>query len=157
MTESWIQAFLDAVIAADQIEGRADELSESAARGLLQWCLNGSDWPGAVGGANVSHLQCVRCGGPVQHVPPTAENGGDYLAYLWACGDCKSALRGILGTQASPGRPADPPHKQYIKRLRGLSHRLSAARSQQPGPPSMPSPSSGRPSAGGPSMPKPAP
>ena len=98
-------------------------------------------------------MNCIRCGQPYQHVPPSADSGGDYLAYLWACGDCKDAFRGILGTPASPGRPPLPAHDQRVRRLRGLSHRLSAARSQQPAPPSMPSPSSGRPSSSGPGMP----
>jgi hypothetical protein len=67
------------------------------------------------------------------------------------------SLASITGRLGSPGRPADPPHEQYVKRLRGLSHRLSAARSQQPVPPSMPRPGAGRPSASGPAVPRPGP
>lgn len=107
----------------------------------------------ADGGASFS-LQCVRCGTPFEHRPPGADDGGDYLAHLWACPTCKAALRGLFGTPASPGRPADPPYEARVKRLRGLSHRLSRARSQQPESPTMPRPSGGRPGASSRKMPE---
>jgi hypothetical protein len=154
VTESWITAFLDAVIAADQIEGRANELSESSARGLLQWCMN-PDRPGVGGGGSASFSpKCVMCGQPA-HVPALAgaESHGDPLDHTWLCHIHRSVMQSILGRPSSPGRPGDPPHDQRVKRLRGLSHRLSAARSQQPASPVMPRPAPGRPGASSPKMP----
>lgn len=148
MTADWITAIVEAAAHLDEIEGRHAELSESAARGLLEWCLNGSN--GAGGGAGFS-VQCVRCGTPYQHVPPSADSGGDYLSYLFACGDCKDAFRGILGTPASPGRPAMSAVDARIEKYRNW--RRHGIRSHQPQAPVMPRPAAGRPSAAGPGMP----
>jgi hypothetical protein len=161
MTADWITAFVAAAAAAEQIEGQANELSEQAARGLLRWCLNGSTGTGdagtAAGGASFQ-LQCVRCGSSFQHTPPTWDSGGSYLDYLFACPPCKSALKNVFGTPASPGRPELPAREQRVRRIRGLSHRLSAIRQGvRPDAPSMQRPSSGRPSSSAPSMPKPGP
>ena len=47
---SWINDFMDAVVQAEQTEHEVTELSESAARGLLAWCLQPLD--GGVAGAD---------------------------------------------------------------------------------------------------------
>lgn len=102
------------------------------------------------------HCYC----GQVAHIPamqPGYEGGGDITAHMWLCHQHRAVMQSITGVPGSPGRPPDPPHEAYVKRLRGLSHRLSAVRSQQPVPPSMPRPSAARPSAAGPSMPRPGP
>ncbi len=160
---SWINDFMDAVVQAEQTEHEVTELSESAARGLLAWCLQPLDGgvagaDGTAGGGAGFTVSCVRCGTKYQHQPPSWDSAGSYLDYLFACGPCKRALSGIFGTPASPGRPAEPAHDTRVKRLRGLSHRLSAIRQGvQPDAPVMPRPSAGRPSASRPAMPRPGP
>lgn len=151
--KSGINDFLQAVVAAEEIEGRASELSGSAARGLLAWCLDGPS--GAGGGAGFT-VSCVRCGTKYQHTPPSWGSAGSYLDYLFACGSCKNALKGIFGTPSSPGRPEKPAYDQRRDRIRGLSHRLSRARHESQAP-EMERPSAGRPSVAGPSMPRPMP
>ena len=96
-----------------------------------------------------------HCGLPA-HIPamqPGYEGGGDVTDHMWLCAQHRKVMQSITGVPGSPGGPPDPPHKASVKRLRGLSRRLSAARSQQPAPPQMPRPSGGRPSASEPSMP----
>lgn len=160
MTESWITAFLNAVIEADQIEARHTQLSGAQAQGLPEWCLGGSTGssaasPGGAASGTSSSVTCVQCDQPavIPMMQPGYENLGDPLDAWWLCSQHRSSMRLILGTPGSPGRPEDPPHEQYVKRLRGPSHRLSAVRSQQPVPPSMPRPSAARPGAAGPAMP----
>ena len=153
MTEDW----LTALVGAQEREQQHTEPSESAAAGLLAWCLNGPVGSGGAGGDNTFHLKCIRCGTPIQYVPPTADSGGDYLSHLWACPDCKDVLRGIFGTPGSPGRPELPARDTRVRRLRGLSHRVSALRSQQPAPPRMLRVSEPRPGGGAPVMPRPGP
>lgn len=153
MTESWITAFLDAVIAADQIEGRANELNESAARGLLQWCMN-PDRPGVGGGGSGTFSpKCVMCGQPA-HVPALAgaESHGDPLDHMWLCHVHRSAMQSILGRPSSPGRPERSAHDQRADRYRSL-RRPHRDQGPTPPPPRMPSSSPPKPSP--PRMPRP--
>lgn len=151
-------AFIAAAAQAESIEARHTQLSEAQAQGLLEWCLHGStgssESAGSTGTTSGVKVSCVHCGKPavVPMMQPGYENLGDPLDSWWLCAQHRSAMQAITGSPSSPGRPEDPPHEQYVKRLRGLSHRLSAARSQQPSAPRMPRPGSSRPTA--PSMPR---
>jgi hypothetical protein len=161
VTEAWIQAFLNAVTEAEQRESQATELAERQAADLLQWCLHGSDpdHGGSAGAQGSFRVSCVRCGVPIQHTPPSADDGGDYLSNLWTCGDCRGVLRSLTGQEPSPGRPPEPsPSKARIARYRLLGARMSARRSTQapaPANPQMPASSPPRPSA--PRQPQPGP
>ena len=92
---------------------------------------------GVGGGPNMNNsfrLSCVRCGQSIQHVPPTADSGGSYLDWVFACSDCKAALRGLIGHETSPGRPARSAHEQRVERIRALHHRGRSS-SQAPAAP----------------------
>ena len=100
--------------------------------------------------------RCIMCGQPanVPAMQPGYEGGGDQLDHWWLCHDHRKQLRGVMPTPASPGRPPLPAPEARVRRLRGLSHRLSAAR-QRPQAPQMPHPTADAPTESAPKMPGP--
>ena len=160
MTESWIQAFMNAVSVAEERELRVTQLSESAAQGLLRWCLDGPDRTGASGSGSKLTARCY-CG-EVAHVPALerdvpAENNGDPTSAMWLCPAHRRVMQGIMGTPGSPGRPTEKsPSQQRIDRYRRLSAGMRARRTSQapaPEPPRPWTPAPPKPEA--PRMPRP--